>query len=333
MLRKLWMSGGALALMGAACFGQSSNPGSLPQDSVPRPGQGQARPVAGQQVQQGVPGQQGQPAVPNPRQGGVRLPNVAGAEKVDVLPGPINSPQDIVSTARLLFVLADIDGDGQISEKEAIDAGNLLVGGFFFRADTNGDGTLSKEEAQAARDSLFAQQPVLRFILERADRTNTPAGAAVAAESEVKPAEVAQQIGQLLDANNDRQIQAAELRQAVEIGVKGLFAAVDANSDGLLSPAELNAGVLTIAREGMQTAFQAADTDNSGGLSKEEFAQALIQPGYTLFDILDRDLDGHLTQAELNQAMQIAWQQVMKMGVTPPANSPATFVSDGRAPR
>ena len=43
----------------------------------------------------------------------------------------------------MLFKLADTNNDGQISQKEATDAGNLLVGGFFFRADANGDGTLT----------------------------------------------------------------------------------------------------------------------------------------------------------------------------------------------
>ncbi len=78
------------------------------------------------------------------------------------LPGPIDSIQDLQDTAKILFKMADTNNDGQISQKEAVDAGNLIVGGFFFRADANGDGVLSPEEARAARDTLFRQQPLLR---------------------------------------------------------------------------------------------------------------------------------------------------------------------------
>src|SRR5919199_709639 len=79
------------------------------------------------------------------------------------LPGPIDSLQDLQDTGRMLFKLADENNDGQISQKEAIDTGNSLVGGFFFRADANGDGVLTPEEARAAREQLFQQQPLLRY--------------------------------------------------------------------------------------------------------------------------------------------------------------------------
>src|SRR6516225_4010463 len=76
------------------------------------------------------------------------------------LPGPIDSLWDLQDTGRMLFKLADQNDDGQISQKEAIDSGNLIVGGFFFRADQNGDGTVTKEEARAARELLLQQQPM-----------------------------------------------------------------------------------------------------------------------------------------------------------------------------
>ena len=81
--------------------------------------------------------------------------------------GPINSFQDVQDTAKMFFKLADTNNDGQISQKEAVDVGNLLVGGFFFRADTNGDGVLSQEEARQARESLFAQQPLLEACVRK----------------------------------------------------------------------------------------------------------------------------------------------------------------------
>src|SRR5580704_12203314 len=97
-------------------------------------------------------------------------------DKKEVLPGPINSLSDLQDTAKLVFKLADTNNDDQISQKEAIDAGNLLVGGFFFRADANGDGTLSADEAKQARENLYAQQPLLRLIVQKAKPTDIQQG-------------------------------------------------------------------------------------------------------------------------------------------------------------
>ena len=87
------------------------------------------------------------------------------------IPGPIDNIRDLQDTAKMLFKMADTNNDGQISQKEAIDVGNLLVGGFFFRADANGDGTLDPQEAQAAREQLFRQQPLLRYVFRRPSRS------------------------------------------------------------------------------------------------------------------------------------------------------------------
>ncbi len=65
--------------------------------------------------------------------------------------GPITSIEDLQDVGKFLFKLADTNNDNRISQKEAIDAGNLLAGGFFFRADANGDGTVTADEARAAR--------------------------------------------------------------------------------------------------------------------------------------------------------------------------------------
>ena len=86
--------------------------------------------------------------------------------------GPIDSIADLQDTAKMLFKLADTNNNGQISQKEATDVGNLLVGGFFFRADANGDGVLTPQEATQARETLFAQQPLLKFVLQRAKSPN-----------------------------------------------------------------------------------------------------------------------------------------------------------------
>src|SRR5262249_19825662 len=99
---------------------------------------------------------------------------IATDDKPNDIPGPIDSIQDLQDSARMLFKMADTNNDDQISQKEAMDVGNLLVGGFFFRADTNGDGPLTPEEARQAREALSQQQPPLRYILQHARATNPP---------------------------------------------------------------------------------------------------------------------------------------------------------------
>lgn len=263
--------------------------------------------------------------------GQAAAPGVQAGQPVINLPGPIDSPQDILESARMAFVLADADGNGLISQQEATDAGNLLVGGLFFRADANGDGVVSREEANQVREQLFQQRPILRFVFDRASRDNTPEG--VEPQPGTNPEEIAQAINSLIDADGDNEIQASEVRQLVQTGVQTLFNAGDADRDGQLSPAELNATMYGAIRAGFQVAFDAADTDNTGSLSKEQFAEAMVQPAYTLFDILDRDLDGQLTAEELEMAAQIVASQIDKLTIDVPRNSPANVLGSGRLPQ
>jgi Ca2+-binding EF-hand superfamily protein len=252
------------------------------------------------------------------------------------LPGPIDNARDLQDTAKMLFKMADTNNDGQISQKEAVDVGNLLVGGFFFRADANGDGVLEPQEAQAAREQLFQQQPLLRYVLQKAK----PQHAGIGASGDVRTqppdqaarniaANPVQAIGNLLDTNNDRRIQAAELRQAVSQGVQTLFQIADANQDGQLSPAELNRAVGEAARSAMQIAFQTADTDRNGAISMEEFDKALTGPAHAAFRVLDGNNDGQLSLDELQRAQQIIANQIMRLQVPEPANSPLRQLQGG----
>ena len=260
------------------------------------------------------------------------------------LPGPIDSISDLQDTANLVFKLADTNNDGQISQKEAVDAGNLLVGGFFFRADTNGDGVLTEQEAQQARESLFAQQPLLRFVLERAKPTNPPQGnqaqnvQPIAAGARNDPAQLARTftadpmraIESLLDTNRDQKIEATELRQAVQTGVSTLFMMADTNQDGQLSPYELNAVIGEIGKSAVQTVFQAADTDRNNMLSMDEYDKALIEPAHAVFRVLDANADNQLTLAELERAQQIIADQIQRLRVPEASNSLSNQMRAGR---
>jgi len=272
------------------------------------------------------------------------LPSAGVARQAgDDLPGPIDSIQDLQQTAKMLFKMADTNNDGQISQKEATDVGNLLVGGFFFRADADSDGVLTREEAWQAREALFQQQPLLRYVPQKANPTNAavqpvnPPGALATTGRVNEPGRTAENvaqdpirtIGNLLDANQDHRIQATELRQAVQNAVQSLFAVADTNRDGLVSPAELNAAAGAIAQQAMRVAFQAADADRNGALSQAEFDRALTGPAHAAFRILDGNNDGQLSLDELQGARQILVDQVRRLRVPEPGNSPLSPTRSG----
>jgi len=247
------------------------------------------------------------------------------------LPGPIDSLGDLQDTGRMVFKMADTNNDGQISQKEAIDAANLSIGGFFFRADANGDGILSQDEARQARQDLFNQKPLLRYVAEqaRADKAQNAGNNAAGNNAGTNPAAA---IGNLLDANNDKQIQATEVRQAVQTTVQGLFAVADTNRDGQMSPTELNAAMIGAARSAAQAAFQQADADRNGSLSRAEFDKAIIQPANVIFGILDANNDGQISPQEAQQARRIVGGQLQQLMVPEPANSARNLIRSGAAP-
>ena len=242
------------------------------------------------------------------------------------LPGPIDSYQDIQDTARMLFKLADTNNDGQISQKEANDVGNLMVGGFFFRADTNGDGTLSKEELQSARESLYQQKPYLRVLVERA---KNQAQAASGGNNATNPA---QAIFSVLDSNSDQKIQAMELRQAVQTGVTAFYAVADTNRDGQMSPTEINSAVVGMARSAAQEAFRTADSDRDGQLSRGEFDKAIIEPANMIFAMVDVNGDGKISEQEAQAARQFLLSQVQRAMLPEAPNSARNLIKSGATP-
>lgn len=230
-------------------------------------------------------------------------------------PGPVDSLGDLQDTAKMLFKLADSNNDGLISQQEAIDAGNLLVGGFFFRADANGDGKLTKEESDQARENLFAQRPLLRFVFERAKQE-------AGAQGKPNPGEkIRQNVLQTLDSNNDGALEATELRQGVQNAVQSLFLASDRNGDGQLEPAELNAVVVEAGRMGIQAAFKAADKDNNNAISRDEFNQAIVEPANVVFRVMDANNDGQITHEELNNGIRLIAREMRSLEVREPART------------
>ncbi len=258
------------------------------------------------------------------------------------LPGPIDNPRDLQDTLKMLFKMADTDNNGQISQKEATDVGNLLVGGFFFRADQNGDGVLEPQEAQAAREQLFRQQPLTRYLFERTKPqqgeighpSSSPAGndnpaGRLAQNIASNPI---QAIGNMLDSNKNQKIEATELRQAVQQAVQMLFQVADTNNDGQISPVELNTAALEMARTATQVAFTTADADRNGAISMTEFDKALTGPAHAAFRVLDANNDQQLSLQELQRAQQILFDQYRRLMMPDAPNAPIRQIQNATAP-
>jgi len=241
------------------------------------------------------------------------------------LPGPIDSLKDLQDTGPMLFKIADENNDGQISQKEAIDAGNGMVGGFFFRADTDGDGTLSKEELKQARNRILAQKPMLRVIAQRARSAQND-------EQKTQAENAKRNVMSLLDSNNDDQIQANEVRTLVQTSVQSLFAAADTNRDGQINPSEVNAAIVGAARAAAQAAFQKADSDGNGQLSQAEFDKAIVEPANAAFKILDANNDGQISPQEAQAATRLVSDRLRMLVVPEPENSPRNLIETGRRP-
>jgi hypothetical protein len=249
------------------------------------------------------------------------------------LPGPIDHMGDLVDTGKLLFRFLDSSRDLLISKREAIDAGNLIVGGFFFRADTNGDGMLSPEEARQARKAFLDQQPLLRAILQAARPGKPQTGTA---SSEGSPA---MSLGWLLDEDSDRQLQAKEVRAVVVAVVECFYDTADTNHDGQLSPAEADRAMVAMGRGMLKNMFLASDTDQNGSLSLAELDHAIKEPIHVLFRTMDTDHDGQITPQEAQRTSQALSGYFHHLRLIEPpaapgrATAPAPGASSSVAPR
>ncbi len=256
----------------------------------------------------------------------VTLAGSATAQTKD-LPGPIDSLQDLQDTGRSVFMLVDENNDGQISQKEAVDAGNVAIGGLFFRADADGNGVVTPDEARAARDTFLAQKPMVRFLMGRIEASQPRANGVNGGSPNPAAAFMS-----LVDANGDKQLQSTEVRQAIQTTVQGLFATADTNRDGQMSPTEVNAAIVGAVKAAEQASFQAADLNRDGQISKDEFTKSLTDPANAAFMVLDANSDGQLSQQEMISAGKMIEAQVKRSIVPEPANSLRNLINSGQKP-
>lgn len=104
-----------------------------------------------------------------------------------------------------------------------------------------------------------------------------------------------------IDADSDGKVTLAEL----QAHRKAEFAAADTNGDGALSPEELSAHQMAKMQARMAERTQAMldnmDNDGNGSLSEDEMGQG---PGERHFARLDTDNDGAISKAEAEAAME-----------------------------
>jgi Ca2+-binding EF-hand superfamily protein len=311
-MKTLWKFGvGALAFGLTAVSAQAQQAGQ-------QPGQQQA----GQQVGQSGGAGFGQQAGQSGQSGQMMAQRRPGD-----LPGPIDSLQDLQDTGRMVFKLADENNDGQISQKEAVDAGNLLVGGFFFRADQNGDGKLTQDEARQAREAFMSSKPWLRYVVETARTAKTQQGNNAQQGNNSQNQNMLAGLAAAFDTNNDKALEASELRQAVNTAVQGAFSTADTNRDGQLSPTELNASIAGVARQVAQATFRQADSDGNGQISQAEFEKAIIGPARVAFQVMDLNHDGQLSEQEAQTARQLVISRLRSSSLPEAPNSPRNMIN------
>jgi Ca2+-binding EF-hand superfamily protein len=264
------------------------------------------------------------------------FPGLCGAQEhrmqdLKNLPSPGEALRDLQNTGRLLFVMADVNHDGQVSQQEAVDAGDLLVGGFFFRADTDGNGVVTDQEARAAVNKYLDQNPWVKYVVESL-RNQAQNQSTNGQNNGRSGAPSIKGIVALVDTNRDNQLESSELRQFVQTATQSFYAAADTNHDGLMSPAEVNAAVAGMGKAAAQQAFLAADTDGNGQLSRNEYDKALIEPANVFFQIIDLNHDGQLSQQETQQIAQVIVNRLRTIVPPEPPNSPTNIIESGRMP-
>jgi len=245
---------------------------------------------------------------------------------LESLPSPMEALRNIQNTGRMVFMVADINQDGQISQKEAIDAGNLLVGGFFFRADGDGNGAVTQEEMKTAREGYLNQNPTLRYLVESIEpRQNQP-------RNSTQGNHPLQDFVVVVDTNADKQIQAAELRQMVQTITQTFFTMADTNRDGKMNPTEIYASIAGMGRDLARTAFQQADDDHNGQISRAEYDKALIEPANLLFQVIDLNHDGQASEQEFDRTGRMIVAQLGNLWKPEPPNAPTNLLESGKLP-
>jgi Ca2+-binding EF-hand superfamily protein len=135
----------------------------------------------------------------------------------------------------------------------------------------------------------------------------------------------------VLDTNNDKAIEASELRAAVQSTVQGLFATADTNRDGQISQTEMNAAAAGISRAVADAAFRQADINNDGQISQAEFEAAIVEASRVAFRIIDLNHDGQISPSEAQTIRQVLMSRLRMLNLPEASNSPRNAVNNALA--
>jgi Ca2+-binding EF-hand superfamily protein len=185
--------------------------------------------------------------------------------------------------------LADSDGNGQISRREAQSFANFVIGGFFFKADTNGDGVVSPEEGLSARSDFIGQYPALATLLDQAR--------SMAGESPFKA------LAAMLDLEYGKSLSADDARAAAKGALDDVFDVADSDSNGTITPAEARVASWAGVRNLGQQAFRSVDANADGKLDLAEFQGAVDKTAKLAFEAGDANDNGTLTEQEAGVAL------------------------------
>lgn len=239
--------------------------------------------------------QTGQAGMPRQGESADRAATPAAAVNLAGVASCRPGAQVSIAASRLMS-FADANGDGKVMRDEARAAVNFVVGGFFFRADENGDGTVTPEEGLQARKELANQQPALAVLFQTAREAT--GGSPFA------------QVAQMVDVEYGKPLKAEEARTAARSAVDGLYAAADENKDQTITVEEARAASWQGAQALGSVTFNAADADDSGHLTIQEFQNAWTTPAKLAFELADANGNGQLTQEEATIAVSSVVQQL-----------------------
>lgn len=194
--------------------------------------------------------------------------------------------------AESLFAMIDSDGNKQISEAEIKatmpDEKQLreMAGMMFTQLDANSDGSLS--EVEFAKQLPGAPAADAKKAFEHLDANDD----GKISKDEYVDDFVAASMGDLeydfkrLDSNKDGKLSKDEFEPFKN------DASLDTNKDGSISLEEFKEAIVIDTQAEIDKAFKAADKNNDGKLSKDEFEPFKLNPE------LDADKDGFISKAE-----------------------------------
>lgn len=204
-----------------------------------------------------------------------------------------------------LFDMLDRNGDGLLSIEDLpatppFDDPRQLLLRLFRTADADNDGVVTRDELLLALPDWSEEQ--VDALIERLDRNDDGVLSADDLPSfPPDPAEVLLHILRLADTNGDAQVTFEELAAVVPGLTQVQFDLLDRNGDGIISVDDRPVPPVDPIDRALQL-LREADVDDNGEVTFDELHAVLPELTQALFDRLDRNDDGVLSEEDLPEA-------------------------------